>query len=163
MAYDKLPVSARLNIDADFLATRYRQHGRLRATQLVDHRVDQQISIYINGIPVTSQYDECIRFHVNGYHLRQYVQQRHRWHNRIWDSIDFHTFGKHFKSLRPSYLAQHFKFVHDQLPLGDRRFREAPVKDASLKLCPCCKQPRKRLTTFFDVSQIHPSCRVLSC
>lgn len=139
MAYDKLPVSARLNIDADFLATRYRQHGRLRAIASIDHRVDQQISIYINGTPVTSQYDECIRFHVNGYHLRQYVQQRHQWDNRIWDSIDFYTFGKHFKRLRPSHRAQHFKFVHDQLPLGERRFREAPVKDEALKRCPCCR------------------------
>ena len=81
MAYDKLPVSARLNVDADFLATRYRQHGRFRAIASVDHRSDQQISLYINGTPVTSQYDDCIRFHVNGYHLRQYVQQRHQWNN----------------------------------------------------------------------------------
>jgi hypothetical protein len=139
MAYDKLPVSARLNVDADFLATRYRQHGRFRAIASVDHRSDQQISLYINGTPVTSQYDDCIRFHVNGYHLRQYVQQRHQWNNGTWDMIDFHTFGQHFKRLRPNHRGQHFKFVHDQLPLGERRLREAPVKDLSLKLCPCCK------------------------
>jgi hypothetical protein len=81
MPYDKLPLAARLNIDADFLATRYREHGRLRASAMIDHRLDQHISIYINGLPVTSQYDECIRYHVNGYH-RNYVQQHYGWDNK---------------------------------------------------------------------------------
>ena len=89
MPYDKLPLAARLNIDADFLATRYREHGRLRASSKLDHRFDQQISLYINGTPVTSQFDECIRYHVNGYHHRNYVQQHHGWDNNTWNDIDF--------------------------------------------------------------------------
>lgn len=139
MAYDRLPLAARLNIAADFLATRYRQHGRLRAIEMVDHQIDHQVSIYINRLPVTSQHDDCIRFHVNGYHHRNYVQQHHGWDNRTWESIDFYTFGKHFKRLRPLHRVQHFKFIHDQLPLGERRYREAPIKDELLKLCPCCR------------------------
>ena len=31
------------------------------------------------------------------------------------------------------------KLVHDQMPLGKRRYRQATVKDDSLRLCPCCK------------------------
>jgi hypothetical protein len=139
MAYDKLPLAARLNIDADFLATRYRQHGRLKAGFAITHRHDQQISLYINGVPVTSQYDECIRFHINGYHHRNYVQNHHEWSNKTWDDIDFYTFGRHFRNLASSHRSQHFKFVHDQLPLGIRRYREATIKDASLQTCPCCK------------------------
>ncbi|KAI2493731.1 hypothetical protein MHU86_20801 [Fragilaria crotonensis] len=139
-AYDKLPLAARLNIDADFLATRYRQHGRLRAIVSIDHHVDQQVSVYINGIPVTGQYDESVRFHINGYHHRNYVQQSNGWDNKTWGDIDFYTFGTHFKRLRPSHRGQHFKFVHEYLPLGDRRFREAPIPDISLKLCPCCRK-----------------------
>ena len=118
IAYDKLPLAARLNIDADFLATRYRQHGRLLARSSLEHRIDQQISLYINGTPVTSQYDECIRFHVNGYHHRNYVQTHHGWGNKTWNDIDFYTFGHHFRRLPASHRSQHFKFVHDQLPLG---------------------------------------------
>ena len=139
MPYDKLPLAARLNIDADFQATRYREHGRLRASSKLDHRFDQQISLYINGTPVTSQFDECIRYHVNGYHHRNYVQQHHGWDNNTWNDIDFYSFGRHFKRLPPSHRSQHFKFIHDQLPLGERRFREAPKKDEALKLCPCCR------------------------
>jgi hypothetical protein len=105
----------------------------------VDHQPAQQVSKYINGQPVTSQYDECVRFHVNGYHHRKYVQESNGWDNKTWESKDFYTFGKHFKRLRPSHRSKHFKFIHDYLPLGDRRFREAPVKDSTLKLCPCCR------------------------
>lgn len=36
-AYNRLPLAAQLNVDADFLATRYRQRGRLRQTARVDH------------------------------------------------------------------------------------------------------------------------------
>ena len=148
MAYDKLPLAARLNIDADFLATRYRQHGRLRAVEYIAHRADQQVSIYTNGIPVTSQFDACIRFHVNGYHHRNYVQSHHGWDNSTWEDIDFGTFGKHFQRLPPSHRVQHFKFIHDQLPLGDRRFREAVIQEDSLKLCPCCREHDETPTHF---------------
>jgi hypothetical protein len=78
-------------------------------------------------------------FHVNGYHCWQYVQQHNGWNNRTWDAIDFHTFGRHFWRMRLSLRSQHFKFVHDYLPFGERRFQVAPIKDASLKLCPCCR------------------------
>ena len=138
-AYDSLPFAARLNVDADFLATRYRQRGRLRQTARVDHIPAQQCSIYINGDPVTSQYDDCIRFHVNGYHYRQYVQRHHKWKDKTWDMVDFQSFGKFHKYLNPSLRVQHFKLVHDLLPLGTRRYREAPVKESTLKICPCCR------------------------
>ena len=156
MAYDKLPLAARLNIDADFLATRYRQHGRLRAGAALAHRIDQQISLYINGTPVTSQYDECIRFHINGYHHRNYVQTHHGWSNKTWDDIDFYTFGRHFRHLPSNHRTQHFKFIHDQLPLGVRRFWEATIKDESLKLCPCCKLHTED-TSHFLRCQSNPS------
>ncbi|KAI2493079.1 hypothetical protein MHU86_21463 [Fragilaria crotonensis] len=139
ISYDRLPVSARLNIDADFLATRYREHGRLRSRSSVDHRQDNGSTLYINGSPVTGHYDDCIRFHVNGYHQRAEIQKTEQWNDAAWDLVDFQTFGNHFRKLRPTLRTQHFKFIHEVLPLGIQRFREAPIKDDSLKLCPCCQ------------------------
>ena len=153
ISYDKLSFTARLNIDADFLATRYRHHGRLRNSERVDHRREQQVSLCINGTPITCQYDACIRFHVNGFHHQQYVQQHHQWDNGTWDSVDFYTFGRHFKRLRPSHRIQHFKFVHDSLPLGVRRFREAAVKDETLQLCPSCRTEPETPLHFLYCSQ----------
>lgn len=47
-SYDALHRKARLNIDADFLATRYRLRGRLRSSSLVDHQDSQKVSISAN-------------------------------------------------------------------------------------------------------------------
>ncbi len=139
ISYDRLPLPARLNIDADFLATRYRDHGRLSSRSLVDHRQDNGSTLYINGSPVTGHYDDCVRFHVNGYHQRIEIQKTEQWNDAAWDLVDFHTFGNHFRKLRPALRTQHFKFIHEVLPLGIQHFREASIKDATLKLCPCCK------------------------
>ena len=138
-SYERLPFKARLNIDADFLATRYRKRGRYRSSPRVDHQHGQQVSILIQGIPLTSHFDSCIRFHINGYHIRQYMQQRHAWSDATWEDIDFALFGQHFKRLRQNHQITHMKRVHGQLPIGRRRYQQARVQDPNLKLCPCCK------------------------
>ena len=72
------------------------------------------------------------------------------------------------------------KIVDDQLPLGERRYLQSPVKDPLLRLCPCCKHlPEKMphfLTCNHNVSMlkslqslktdlcgndIHPACHLL--
>ena len=100
-----LSLASRLNIKADALATEYRKTGRLKPTRLVLHASEQGCSICINGERVTSQYDESIRFHVNGYHLRRNVQEKQGWPDRVWDLVDFHTFGKYFRQLQPQQQA----------------------------------------------------------
>ena len=139
VSYNQLPLAARLNIDADFLATRYRLSGRLKQSHQVDHQPSQQCSFYINGIPVVSQFDASVRFHVNGYHYRRHVQEKNGWSDVTWKMIDFHNFGHHLKRLSPGHRSHHLKSLHDHLPLGQRRYREAKVKNEDLKLCPCCR------------------------
>jgi hypothetical protein len=91
LSYNKLPMNAQLNIDADFLATRNRQRGRLKFSCHVEHHPGQKIR----------QYNSCIRYHINGYHLRRYYMQAHRWwSDPTWEgTIDFGLFGKHFRML----------------------------------------------------------------
>ncbi|KAI2505996.1 hypothetical protein MHU86_8407 [Fragilaria crotonensis] len=138
-SYEQLPRVARLNIDADYLAARYRLRGKLQSMSTVDHHPAQRISISIMGKRLTAQYDECIRFHINGYHLKQYMQDRKKWRDdNTWNMIDMGSFGQHFKRLTPSQQTSHMKFVHDQLPLGTRRFQISSSKDNVLKTCPCC-------------------------
>lgn len=137
-ALEKLSSSAKLNIMADQLATQYRRSGRHKSSETLDHQPGQKISISINGRKLTSQYDSSLRFHVNGYHLRQYIQTRRKWDDLTWDSVDFQLFELHFRRLRPSRQIAHMKFVHDQQPLGVRRYQQATIKDPVLSLCPCC-------------------------
>ena len=152
-SYDSLPLAARLNIDADFLATRYRSRGRLRPSESVDHQESQHCSFYINGIPVVSQFDACVRFHVNGYHYRRYVQAKTKWSDATWKSVDFHNLGHHLKRLSPSHRNQHIKFIHDYLPLGQRRYREAKIPSAELKLCPCCRNTEETTMHLLKCSE----------
>lgn len=135
-----LSMQATLNIAADLLASGYRTCGSLTSRPGCEHVHSQQCSISINNQRITGQYDECIRYHVNGYHLRRYLQEKKNWSDHEWDTIDLHTFGKHYCRLSSRHQITRTKFVHDQLPLGDRRLKQAPVKDPALSLCPCCEE-----------------------
>lgn len=137
-SYDSLPRSVKLNIDADFIATRYRERGKLKSTPKVDHCLAQRVSISILGSRLTSQYDSCIRYHINGYHLKQYMQARKDWNDDTWNTIDFGMFGRHCRRLSTSHRAFNMKLVHNQLPLGFQRHQRSTSKDDSLKKCPCC-------------------------
>lgn len=104
----------------------------------------------INGVRITNQYDDCVRFHVNGYHLKQHIMTSSGWTAAVWNEVDFNAFGSHFRRLRPHQQANHMKIVHNQLPLGDRRYRQASIKEESLRLCPCCKSQHEHLDHFLQ-------------
>ena len=151
-AYANLPLAARLNIDADFLTTRYRQRGRLKSMERLPHEPSQQCSVTINGIRITGQYDESIRYHINGYHLKLYLQEQNQWSQLVWNEVDFQVFGAHFRRLCPARQATHMKVVHNQLPLGERRYRQASAPDDNLKLCPCCRHSEETMCHFLTCS-----------
>ena len=91
-----------------------------------------------------------MRFHVNGYHLKQYMTESNGWTNVVWNEVDFVVFGSHFRRLQPSRQAFQMKIVHNQLPTGDRRFRQAPIQDEALRLWrPCCKSTTKTMEHLF--------------
>jgi hypothetical protein len=99
----------------------------------------QKVSVSINGKRLTSQYDSCIRFHVNGYHLKHSIQRRRGWDEASWNKVDFQHFSQHFRRLAPNKRVSHMKFVHDHQPLGTKRLLHAKIKDDSLALCPRCQ------------------------
>ena len=96
-----------------------------------------------NKVRLVSNIEESIRFHTDGYHLRQYTQRKHAWTDATWDSIDFVSFGSFYKRLPPSDQTQHTKFLFDQQSVGVNRYQRAIVKDEALHHCPCCRQPHE--------------------
>jgi hypothetical protein len=99
---------------------------------------------------LTGNYDALIRYHINGYHLRSYLQETNNWSDKVWAEVDFKGFGDHFRKLRPSRQVTHMKMIHNQLPLGERRNRQAPVPDDLLRLCPCCKKVAESMCHFLQ-------------
>jgi hypothetical protein len=129
---------SRLKFQADFLTTQHCLRGKVTSSQNADHQQrSQRVSMSNNGQQITSQYDKCIRYHINGYHLRQYLQRRRQWSDIVWESIDFDLCGKHYRRLSFSRQIQHMKL---HLPLGKRRHQISQSKDWALAMCPCCGQ-----------------------
>ena len=136
---EPLSLAAKLNITADALATEYRLNGLLKSSEKLDHLDLQLCSICIKGVRLTSQFDESVRHHVNGYHLRRYIQEKHSWSDQVWNDVDFHVFHSHYRRLSSRLQITRMKIVHNQLPLGQRRLTQSTIKDDVLAKCPCCK------------------------
>ena len=127
------------NNRADELATWFRDQNKGgQSTEITAHVPEENISVRINGIRQVGQIEACIRFHINGYHLRCYLQSRNRWSNRVWNSIDLKVLGQFCRSLTPTTQIAQTKLMYDQRHTGDRRYQTAKIKDHSLRLCPCC-------------------------
>jgi hypothetical protein len=159
-AYESLSLEAQLNMTANFLATRYRLRGKLRATQYTDHPYHQRISLSLNGVQLTSQIDECFRFHINGYHLRRYLQSKRKWTDRIWDSINFDLFGRHYQQLGAALQVFQTKLSYDQLPLGRINLYRSKVADKQVALCPCCTRATEDTFHFLAATTIQLSTMV---
>ncbi|KAI2498729.1 hypothetical protein MHU86_15740 [Fragilaria crotonensis] len=128
------------NSHVDHLATWYREHSHKRQSiEKTDHTPEAKITISVNGVRLVSQIESCLRFHINGYHLRSYVQSKHKWTNSIWDRIDVEAYGRFHRRLSPSAQVAQTKFMFDQRNTGKVRCRNAKVSDPKLSLCPCCK------------------------
>ncbi|KAI2497149.1 hypothetical protein MHU86_17352 [Fragilaria crotonensis] len=127
------------NNRADELATWFRENrdsGQSR--EKTDHVPEERVSVRINGIRQVGKVEDCIRFHINGYHLRSYLQARNRWSNRVWDMIDFKVLGMFCRSLSPAGQVAQTELMYDQRHTGIRRYRVATIKNPTLLLCPCC-------------------------
>ena len=101
----KTPLSrdALNNIAVNALATRHRKEHRLAPRQHVPHLSSMKVSIQMNGLRLTGHFDSNLKHHINGYHLRNYIQERFLWTNSVWKLINHHLFGLHFRSLTPNH------------------------------------------------------------
>ncbi|KAI2497835.1 hypothetical protein MHU86_16669 [Fragilaria crotonensis] len=128
------------NNHADSLATWYRgQKTQRQSVEHTDHTPEARVSIVINGVRVVGQEEESLRYHINGYHLRQYIQSRQKWTNQVWDRIDIEVFGAFHNRLSHRAQTAHTKFVFEQWHTGNKRFQTANTKDDNLDKCPCCR------------------------
>ncbi|KAI2493732.1 hypothetical protein MHU86_20802 [Fragilaria crotonensis] len=145
-------IDSKLNNRADSLATWYRNQQNYRqSVEHTDHSPESKVSISVNGVRIVSQVEATLRFHINGYHLRQYIQSRQRWSNKTWDRIDFELFGRFYRKLNTRAQVAHTKFIYDQWHTGKKRERVSSVKDATMAQCPCCR------------TEVETSAHVLHC
>lgn len=142
-AYAKLSPDAKLNIDVDKLATQQHNRPRSKPAPTTAHIPATKMSITINKIRYAGNIDANLRFQINGGYLRQYLQRKHGWSDRTWDTINLPALGRHLKTLPLNQHTAHIKFIHDKQPLGIHQLRIAKIKDAAIALCPCCMKKQE--------------------
>ena len=137
--YDKLSPDAKLNVDADDVASKFHQRKRAKPLTKTAHIPATQVSISINKTRYFGNLDtNRLRFHINGGYLRNFLQTKHQLTNAVWDTVDLPAFGRNLKSIPTKHKVAHLKFVHDLLPLGVHAHQRAKIEDPKLKTCPCC-------------------------
>ena len=146
--YDKLSPDAKLNVDADDLATKFHQRKRAKPLTKTAHIPATQVSISITKTRYYGNLDANLRFHINGGYLRNFLQTKHQWTNAVWDTVDFPAFGRNLKSIPTKHKVAHLKFVHDLLPLGVHAHQRAKIEDPKLKICPCCNTAEEDHTHY---------------
>lgn len=154
--YSKLSRDARNNVDVDALAATHSKMDCTKPIQQIPHLPILRVTMTAGGIRLMGNFDDYLRFHVNGSQLRVYMQDRFQWTNDTWDTIDHVHFGTHFRSLTSRQQVTHMKFVYDQQPLGYRLLQRATIKSPSISLCPCCSQETETQNHFLLCSA-HPS------
>lgn len=98
------------NNKADELATWYREvSGKRQSIESTDHVPGTQISISINSVRIVGQVDSCLRYHINGYHLRRYTQSKYKWNDQTWNCIDVEALGRYHSRLPPAEQIAHTK------------------------------------------------------
>jgi hypothetical protein len=149
--YDELSPEAKLNVDADNLASDYYWSGSgTRPSPQTPHLHEYRVTIAVNGTIYPTRIDEQVRYHINGSYLKEFLKRKHGWSESTWNKIDFSAFGRHFKSLSLARRIQHMKFVHDLQPLGVHQKKIHRFHDNDTFNCPCC---RSQLETQLHMMQ----------
>jgi len=146
--YENLPREARLNIDADDLATKqYQAPRRQQPMRTIDHLPSQLISLSINGRRFPSNWDVNLRWSINGSYMKQSLMHKHNWAETVWRTIDFAMVKAYMNHKSINVRNKWFKFMHNLQPLGQRKQRmSSTMSIPSSDLCPCCQlQPETQI------------------
>ena len=137
--YENLSRDAKLNVDADNLATQHQAGKRFLPKEAIPHLQEQRVTVVINGQRYPSQVYEQIRYHINGSNLKHYLTNKWSWSEGTWTKIDIHNFGIHFKRLPTAQKTQHMKYIYDLQATGRRKGQQSNTADGPVTRCPCCR------------------------
>ena len=135
--YDRLPLLAQLNVDADKQAGRYQnQYGTPRPFVLLSTRSGAHL-VHDTGT-ITGKYEDTIRLLATGPALKAKIQAKYAWSDHTMRTVNWHAHGRVFRS-RKSSMVHTSKLVHDCLPTHAllNKF------DFGHRKCPACEHPEE--------------------
>ena len=132
VSYERLPLMAQLNVDADRLANQFQQeHGARRPFSLMAPNTGAFL-ITDKGT-LTSDFSSKLRSRSTGPGLEAYIRSKNDWDQSIFDQVNWKVHGKAVKAMRPRRV--HLtKFLHDALPT----FHFASLMDGGTRKCIGC-------------------------
>jgi hypothetical protein len=147
--YVSLPLPARLNVDADSLATK-ELHDR---PDLIHHILlfpDSKVQLLLSGTSVTRNLSGAIRKHQGYCNLVPYMLERYGWTDAVTASVDWDGFAAAYKS---SFQQRKFvfKFCTKLLPTGKTLHRR---KSRFNDRCPACSSPQESNDHLFQCPDI---------
>ena len=140
----KLSWEARLNIQADKLATKCRREISQQDLEEPQHLFPAcQAHLKIDGVVITRSIKEAIREAWNTKDLRKHYNKKHKWTNQIMNTIDWEVSGRLLT--RMEYYQHRFvvRYINNRLPLRGEKFMNS--EDI---LCPCCGMDKETAAHF---------------
>ena len=113
VSYNRLPLMAQLNVDADCLANKFQQeHGAQRPFSLMVPNAGAFL-VTENGT-LTSNFSSELRSRSTGPGLEEYIRSKNDWDHCTFEQVNWKVHGKAVKELRPRRV--HLtKFLNDAL------------------------------------------------
>ena len=130
--YAQLPLLARLNVDADAMASQFQDlHGQDHPVVLLTPHTHALLHL-LDGT-VTSSFAATLRHAYCGPPLLEYIRTRNKWSAATVASINWHAHGSALRKQLPRRI-HYIKLVHDILPTNSQQNR----MDKGKRTCPCC-------------------------
>ena len=132
-AYDRLPLLAQLNVDADEMANRYQQdHGKSRTTILPT--ATSGVNLNTADGSITKRIAVTVGHQATAPALIQHIRHRYQWTEHEFNSVNWSAHGSALRG-RMEKRTHLIKLVHGILPTGKHLHR----KDNICNRCVTCK------------------------
>ena len=139
-AYERLPLLAQLNVDADALANKYqRDHGLYQPEVLLTQWAGAHLVLPTGT--VTGHYEAAIRYHASAEPLRVHLRDRNQWSQATFDYINWPAHGASIRN-HMHCRTQLIKLVHGILPTNAKLHRDDHIRNR----CPCCRNAKEDWT-----------------
>lgn len=132
-AYDRLPLMAQLNVDADRLAGKYnREHGARCPFSFTAPNTGALL--LTDDGTLTAKFSSEIRTRSTSPGLEEYIRTKNDWDFCTFETVNWTAYGKVLKKSLPKRV--HLtKFTHDALPT----YHQANLMDGGNRKCLACK------------------------
>jgi hypothetical protein len=147
-SYDDLPAKAKLNVDADHIATQFQRDNENDERNVAPMLPKAGVQLHLrnrdgfDGGTVTHKLTQSVRFADTAPALRMYILKRNKWTPDVFDSMidwEAHSQALNRNNAKTVHL---IKLIHDILPTNHIAHHYIPERLAKCPSCSCEREDR---------------------